>query len=163
MTDRILSLGDAAATEALGAACAPHLRAGDVVFLSGPLGAGKTTLARGLITALIGETEVASPTYALVHPYEAGDFEVWHCDLYRLESGAELVELGLDAALENGLLLIEWPQRLHNLGSVPHGLAAAMAERLEIVLAPDGSGQGRTARLSGFGNWERRLHDIAFV
>ena len=107
-------LADAAATEAIGAALAPLLRAGDVIALSGDLGAGKTTLARGLLTALGLEGEAPSPTFAIVQTYVPPEVRlaVAHVDLYRIRDPQELEELGLDDALEDGALLIEWPERL---------------------------------------------------
>src|SRR5205823_2596906 len=85
-------------------------RAGDVITVSGPLGVGKTTLARGLIGALGHEGDVPSPTFAIVQPYEDLDPPVWHVDLYRIEDPAEIEELGLDAAAD-AVLLVEWPER----------------------------------------------------
>jgi tRNA threonylcarbamoyladenosine biosynthesis protein TsaE len=94
----------------LGAALAKIVRAGDVVTLSGPLGVGKTALARGLIAALGHRGEVPSPSFALVQPYEALEPAIWHVDLYRIEDRTELDELGLDAAAA-AVLLVEWPER----------------------------------------------------
>src|SRR5690349_14429876 len=106
-------LADEAATQALGAALAKALRAGDAVCLSGPLGAGKSSLARALIRALTApDEEVPSPTYTLVQAYQGPDFEIAHFDLYRLEGPDEARELGLDDALKHGAAVIEWPQRL---------------------------------------------------
>lgn len=103
-------LADERATEELGARLASVLRAGDVITLSGPLGVGKTALARGLIAALGHEGEVPSPSFAIVQPYEELDPAVWHADLYRIEDAGELDELGLDSASE-GILLVEWPDK----------------------------------------------------
>jgi len=106
-------LPDAAATEAAGAAIAPLLRAGDAVTLSGDLGAGKTSLARGLLRALGVAGEVPSPSFAIVQPYDPPEVRlpVLHVDLYRVDDPAELEELGLDEALSDGALLVEWPER----------------------------------------------------
>jgi tRNA threonylcarbamoyladenosine biosynthesis protein TsaE len=103
-------LADEQATADLGLAIARQVRAGDVITLSGPLGVGKTALARSILHALGHEGEVPSPTFAIVQPYELLDPPAWHVDLYRIEDAAEIEELGLDAA-EEGLLLIEWPER----------------------------------------------------
>jgi len=100
------------ATEALGARLAIALRAGDVVALSGDLGAGKTTLARGVLRGLGFGGDVASPTFPIVQPYDELGPPVWHIDLYRIEGPAEIEQLGLDEALEGAALLIEWPERL---------------------------------------------------
>lgn len=103
-------LADEDATRRAGAALAALVRTGDVITLSGPLGAGKTSLARGLIEALGHEGEVPSPSFAIVQPYESLDPPLWHADLYRIERVEELDELGLDCA-EEGVLLVEWPDR----------------------------------------------------
>ena len=103
-------LKDEAATQALGAALARAARGGEVVTLSGPLGLGKTALARGFIAALGHKGEVPSPSFAIVQPYEELQPPVWHVDLYRIENRAEIEELGLDAAA-NAVLLVEWPER----------------------------------------------------
>lgn len=113
MTKEIL-LADSTATEATGARLAAALRPGDVIALSGDLGAGKTSLARGLLTALGLEEDAPSPSFALVIPYAPPQVRlpVWHVDLYRLDTAAEADELGLDDALADGALIIEWPERL---------------------------------------------------
>jgi tRNA threonylcarbamoyladenosine biosynthesis protein TsaE len=103
-------LDDEAATARLGAALAKVARPGDVIMLSGPLGVGKTALARGLIEALGHEGEVPSPSFAIVQPYEELDPPVFHVDLYRIEDPSEIEELGLDSAAD-AVLLLEWPER----------------------------------------------------
>ncbi|MBX3561829.1 MAG: tRNA (adenosine(37)-N6)-threonylcarbamoyltransferase complex ATPase subunit type 1 TsaE [Sphingomonas sp.] len=105
------------ATEAFGASLAPLLRPGDVIALFGPLGAGKTTLARGLLRGLGHEGDVPSPTFAIVQPYDPPTVRlpVAHVDLYRIERPEEVEELGLDDHLAVGALLIEWPERLPRL------------------------------------------------
>ena len=100
------------ATEALGRRLSATLRAGDAIALFGELGAGKTTLARGLLAGLGHDGEVASPTFPIVIPYESLRLPVWHVDLYRIEDPAELEELALDEALEDGALIVEWPERM---------------------------------------------------
>lgn len=114
MTAYALNLADAAATDAAGRALAPLLQPGDVIALSGDLGAGKTSLARGLLAALGLSEEAPSPSYAIVIPYDPPTVRlpVWHVDLYRLDDPEEAMELGLDDALLDGVLLIEWPERL---------------------------------------------------
>jgi tRNA threonylcarbamoyladenosine biosynthesis protein TsaE len=103
-------LGDEAATVAVGEALARQLKAGDVVTMTGDLGAGKTTLVRGVLHALGHQGEVPSPSFAIVQPYEDLDPPVWHADLYRIEDRSELAELGLDS-LGDGILIVEWPER----------------------------------------------------
>lgn len=119
------------ATEAFGRRLASKLRPGDVVALFGELGAGKTTLARGLLAGLGHEGEVASPTFPIVIPYETLRLPVWHVDLYRIEDQAEIEELALDEALEDGALVVEWPERLGR---------ALWPHSLRLTLSPDGEG-----------------------
>jgi tRNA threonylcarbamoyladenosine biosynthesis protein TsaE len=97
-------------TAAFGERLAACARPGDVIALSGPLGAGKTTLVRGFLAGLGHRDEVPSPSFAIVQPYEALDPPAWHVDLYRLEDASEMDELGLDAA-DEAVLLVEWPER----------------------------------------------------
>ena len=112
-----ITLPTAEATEAFGRALAPLLRAGDVVALHGALGAGKTTLARGVLRGLGHVGDVASPTFPIVQAYAPPDtrLPLWHVDLYRIEDPHELDELGLDDALTDAAMLIEWPERLPRL------------------------------------------------
>lgn len=149
----IVHLADAEATTRLGATLAPLLAAGDAVLLYGPLGMGKSTLARGLIRALTTPDEdVPSPTFTLVQFYES-EPAIAHFDLYRLARPEEAVEIGLDEALDRGAVLIEWPERL---GDDP--AAWLGAEPLSIILAEQNG--GRRATVSGAGDWERRLKDL---
>lgn len=149
----IVDLTDADATTRLGAALAPLLGVGDAVLLRGPLGMGKSTLARGLIRALTRPDEdVPSPTFTLVQFYEA-EPPVAHFDLYRLTRPQEAVEVGLDEALDRGAVLIEWPERL---GDDP--AAWLGVEPLTVDLAEHG--EGRRATVSGAGGWKARLRDL---
>jgi tRNA threonylcarbamoyladenosine biosynthesis protein TsaE len=110
----VIALPDPAATESLGARIAPLLRAGDVIALFGTLGAGKTSLCRGILHGLGFAGEVPSPTFPIIQVYAPPELrlEVWHVDLYRVEEPGELEELGLDEARGGAALLIEWPERL---------------------------------------------------
>ena len=103
-------LKDETETTAAGALLARAARPGDVITLSGPLGVGKTALARGFIEALGHEGDVPSPSFAIVQPYDKLIPPVWHVDLYRIDRASELEELGLDAAVD-AVLLVEWPER----------------------------------------------------
>ena len=127
-----LLLDNAAASEALGVRLAHVVHPGDVITLSGPLGAGKTSIARGLLAALGLEEEAPSPTFAIVQPYAPPEtrLSVLHVDLYRIEHVEELDELGLDEARGESLLLIEWPER------APGRWSDALA--LTLDFAPDG-------------------------
>lgn len=140
-------LDNAAASEALGIGLAGVVRAGDVITLSGPLGAGKTSIARGLLGALGLEEEAPSPTFAIVQPYAPPEtrLPVMHVDLYRIEHVEELDELGLDEARGDSILLIEWPERAP--GHWPDALA------LTLDFAPDG---GRRLTASVPAAWEGR-------
>ena len=102
----------------IGAAIGAALLPGDVVLLSGDLGAGKTTLARAMLKARGLAGEAPSPTFAIVQPYAPPevDLPIAHVDLYRIERADELIELGLDDYLYDGVLLIEWPERLGGEG-----------------------------------------------
>jgi len=155
-----MALPDEAASLALARSLAGRLRAGDVVFLIGDLGAGKTTLARGLINALppaqaaepgAAEEEVPSPTFTLVQIYERRPAPVWHVDLYRLERPEEVEELGLDEAAGEAITVIEWPDRLG---------ARAPADRLEVRLGYAEACGARSVELAGFGAWRARLADV---
>ncbi len=110
----MIRLADLDASLALGAALAKVARPGDVIALSGELGAGKTSIARGLLAALGLEEEAPSPSFAIVQPYDPPEvrFPVLHVDLYRIENSGEAEELGLDEARGDSLLIVEWPERL---------------------------------------------------
>jgi tRNA threonylcarbamoyladenosine biosynthesis protein TsaE len=109
-----IRLADADATEAFGRSLAARLRAGDAVALFGALGAGKTTLSRGVLRGLGHAGNVASPTFPIVQVYAPPDtrLPLWHVDLFRIEHAGEFEELGLDDAREHAAMLIEWPERL---------------------------------------------------
>jgi tRNA threonylcarbamoyladenosine biosynthesis protein TsaE len=128
-----MPLADETATAALGAMLAERLRPGDVVGLYGELGSGKTTLARGILRAASGDPEliVPSPTFTLVEVYETGRGSFWHFDLYRLEAPEQVYELGWEDALAEGIVLIEWPQRLGPL----------LPKHLSVTLEVNGDGR----------------------
>jgi tRNA threonylcarbamoyladenosine biosynthesis protein TsaE len=139
-------LKDEAATAGLGAALARLLQPGEAVCLSGPLGAGKSTLARALIRALTAPDEdVPSPTFTLVQFYEGPRLRVAHFDLYRLSNPDEAYEIGLDEALDDGAAIIEWPERLGS--RLPQ-------DRLDVEIAL--RDQGRSVRLASHGAWKGR-------
>jgi len=110
----LITLKSAEDTEAFGVRIGALLQPGDMIALNGDLGAGKTTLARGILRGLGFEGDVASPTFPIVIAYEPPDtrLPLWHVDLYRIEDPAEAGELALDEALGDGALVVEWPERL---------------------------------------------------
>lgn len=105
---------------------------GLTVLLDGPVGAGKTELARATIQSLLAKEgrveDVPSPTFTLVQTYETEAFEIWHADLYRLSNPDELIELGLEAAFQSAFCLVEWPDRMPSLHSAQRVLAINLAQ-----------------------------------
>ena len=145
----IVELPDLAAMEAFGARIAANLRAGDVVALSGGLGAGKTTLARAIVAALGYRGEVPSPTFTLIQTYDppALRLPLVHADFYRLERPDEVEQLGMDDYLEGAALIAEWPEHAGGFTHEPGCLSIA----LEIV------GEGRKAIVEPGKDWLGRL------
>jgi tRNA threonylcarbamoyl adenosine modification protein YjeE len=143
----ILDLADEAATEKLAQEIAECVAKGDVIALSGDLGAGKTTLARALIRSLSGDAglEVPSPTFTLVQSYQTRKFSLAHVDLYRVRDAREIEETGLLDGIAD-VVVIEWPERADGLFP---------ADRLDVGL--EISGAGRRARIGGGGDWAARL------
>ena len=140
-----LELADAAATEAAGAALAPwvRLRPGGIVYLHGELGAGKTTLMRGLLRALGVEGPIRSPTYTLVEPYDVAGRQLLHADLYRLGDPLELLTLGIDDAPPGAVWwFVEWPERAT-------GVLPAADARLSLQATP----AGRALRIDVPDDW----------
>ncbi len=148
MTEDTIVLASLDEALALGARLAAVAGPGDVIALSGPLGAGKTSIARGLLAALGLEGEAPSPSFAIVQPYDVPEVRlpVLHVDLYRIEDPDEAEELGLDDARDDSLLLVEWPERLP---------ASAWHDALWLTLAVAADGtRALTARVPAA--WEGR-------
>lgn len=148
----VLRLPDPDATAAAGAALAAVLHPGDVVALSGDLGAGKTSFARGLLHALGFAGEVPSPSFPIVIPYAPPELRLplWHVDLYRIDDPAEIEELGLDEARADSALLIEWPERMGGW---------LWPDALRLAIEPDGPDARRltwTAPAPWEGRWPPR-------
>lgn len=160
--DLALTLADEAATERLGRALARILRPGEAVAVMGPLGAGKSVLARAFVRERTGDDdeEVPSPTFTLVQTYDDDGTHadlgeppptIWHFDLYRLESPEEVLELDIEDAFASGVSVVEWAERLGPY--LPW-------QRLEVHLSvnPD---ETRRAEIGAFGEWDGRLDEIA--
>jgi len=155
-----LPLPDPRATERVGAALARALRPGDSVLLQGPLGAGKTALARAVIAARLGAAagDIPSPTYTLTQVYDDGAAEIWHADLYRLTDPAQVWELGLTEAFDEAICLVEWPERLGPLAPRRALRAALDFDAGAGDAGEGGAGEGRTLTLTPLGaGWEAAL------
>jgi tRNA threonylcarbamoyl adenosine modification protein YjeE len=140
----VAELRSMADTDKLGARIASGMGSGRVVAFEGDLGAGKTTLARAVLRALGVTENVPSPTFTLVQSYETREFPVRHFDLYRVETEEELDELGLDEALDEGAVMIEWPERAKT--RIPPD-----ALRVALSISPDGA---RVAHVRGPRHWQ---------
>ena len=153
-----VALPDEHATARLAVDIANSLAPGDLVTLSGDLGAGKTTFARALIHYLAKDPgiEVPSPTFTLMQIYDLPQFPVVHADLFRLSGSAELAELGLDDLPEGAVVLVEWPDRA--AGFLP-------ADRMDVALtlAPKLKLEFRHARVTGYGKLGPRVDRMATV
>lgn len=141
-----IPLQDDDASNALGRSIAGHLHAGDCLLLEGPLGAGKTALARAIIQVLQVRSdveEVPSPTYTLVQTYDGAACPIWHADLFRLSDPQEIHELGLLEAMDEAITLIEWPDRLGPYKPARHlhiALDVAPGDTRHACLTAVGSG-----------------------
>lgn len=147
-------LADEAATLALAARLARAIRAPAFIALRGDLGAGKTAFARGLIRALPGvkeDEDVPSPTFTLVQTYESEKGPVFHFDLYRIEHPSELRELGWDDAVDEGICLVEWPEKAG---------AALPADRIEVAIAAT-TANGREVQITAHGVLQDKLGGAA--
>ena len=142
------TLLDPAATAAAAGTLAELCQPGDVICLFGDLGAGKTTFARGFLRALGVAGEIPSPTFNLLLTYNTAACTIWHFDLYRLNEPNEIIELGFEDAMADGISLIEWPDRLGDW--LPE-------RRIEIYLIETKADTRRQLRLravgAGFERW----------
>jgi tRNA threonylcarbamoyladenosine biosynthesis protein TsaE len=149
-----LELADEAATAAIAEAFARRAEPGDLIALAGPLGSGKTAFARAFIRALAPGEEVPSPTFTLVQTYVTPRGAVWHFDAYRLARPEDAVELGIDEALSDGIVLVEWPERI--AGLLPE-------ERIEIALSAGPTADSRIAELRVPEAWAGRFDEAMRV
>jgi N-acetylmuramate 1-kinase len=152
------AIADEAATYSLMTDVAAVIEPGDVITLSGDLGAGKTTFARALIRYLAGDetVEVPSPTFTLTQSYALPRFTVVHADLYRLAGSAELTELGFDDAPEGAVTLVEWPDRAG-------GLLPANRLDIALTLEPQNGPGARNVRITGYGRFAPRAERILAI
>jgi tRNA threonylcarbamoyladenosine biosynthesis protein TsaE len=130
-TLRELVTNSADETEAEGERLGAGLKAGSLVLLSGPLGAGKTTFVRGLARGCGSDAPVASPTFQLVRIYP-GRVQLAHIDLYRVQKAPELADLGLDELLEEGAMVVEWGDRMEIAGGIKIGFEALGGDRRRL-------------------------------
>lgn len=153
MSERREALPDLAAVAAYGARIAARLRVGDVVALSGGLGAGKTTLARAILAALGHAGEVPSPTFTIIETYDSPPLRlpVVHADFYRLDDPGEVAELGLDDYREGAALIAEWPD---HAGGFAHERACLA---IDLVAAENPGETGRIAIARGGSDWLERM------
>ncbi len=149
---RSLLLADESATKRLGKRLGALVRAGDVIALDGGLGAGKSALARALIQSLAGDHEdVPSPTFTLVQTYPTAKGTIWHFDLFRLNRPEDALELGIEDAFEDGISLIEWPERLGRF--LP-------ADRLSLHLKPGAKESERRLEIVAGLPWDDRIASL---
>ncbi|HBN22826.1 MAG TPA: tRNA (adenosine(37)-N6)-threonylcarbamoyltransferase complex ATPase subunit type 1 TsaE [Holosporales bacterium] len=154
MDEATLTLHSEKETQSFAASLANQARVGDVIYLKGTLGMGKSTFARAFIRHLANNPhlEVPSPTFTLVQIYTDIPLPIWHFDLYRLESPEEIEELGLDEALSTAVSLIEWPERLGQM---------TFPNTLTLTLAAGTTSEAREVILSGDSSWTDRLKEVS--
>ncbi|NCP62903.1 MAG: tRNA (adenosine(37)-N6)-threonylcarbamoyltransferase complex ATPase subunit type 1 TsaE [Alphaproteobacteria bacterium] len=154
MDEIVLTLHSEKDTQALAVSLAKQARVGDIIYLKGTLGMGKSTFARAFIRHLADNPhiEVPSPTFTLVQSYTDLSLPVWHFDLYRLNSPEEIEELGLDEALSTAVSLIEWPERLGRM---------TFSNTLVLALKAGKTPDEREVRLSGDASWNDRLNGVS--
>jgi tRNA threonylcarbamoyladenosine biosynthesis protein TsaE len=148
----IIEIKNLPETQSLASLLAELAEPGDIITLKGDLGVGKTEFARAFIRSFIGlDEEVPSPTFNLVQVYQTSVAPIWHFDLYRLQDREEIWELGFEEALQEGILLIEWPERLESMQLHNH---------LEICFESSAHSQKRLLKLTPDLKWKQKIESI---
>ena len=153
-----INLKNLEVSQSFSARIAQRLKLGDVIGLSGPIGAGKSTIARFIINSLIEvhgmpTFEIPSPTFTLIEEYDFPKFKIFHIDLYRVEHPPDILELGLEELFTEGVALIEWPDRLGQLQP---------SNMLNLFLSSDNASKNRILRVENPGAWKREELDQVF-
>lgn len=159
MNNLIKQLPNEASTEQLGKQLAEGLSAPATVYLSGPLGAGKSTLVRAFLRALGVTGSIKSPTYALVEPYKFSSYSIYHFDFYRFFDQNEWIESGFrDYFEENSVCLVEWPEKAVSV--LPE---ADLEISLSYVLQADGQGEGSSRQVQVSANTKKGQEVVRFL
>ena len=153
MSEIILDLPSQKATNQFGKNISNLIEIGDIIYLSGEMGSGKTTLARSIIKNLLvskyKDIEIPSPTFTLVQVYSCKDFNIGHADLYRIENSNEIDALGIEDILYNGAVLIEWPDKIKN--KLNYNI---LEIKIKIL------NNSRTASIENIRGWEDRIREL---
>ena len=154
MSEIILNLPSEKATSEFGKKISENLKIGDIIYLSGEMGSGKTTLARSIIKNLLPDhlknTTVPSPTFTLIQTYNGKNFDIGHADLYRIDSSNELDALGIEDILYNGVVLIEWAEKIKN--KLNYNI-------MEIKISF--SEEERIAQIKNIQGWDSRINELS--
>ena len=154
MSEIILNLPSEKATGEFGKKISKNLKIGDIIYLLGEMGSGKTTLARSIIKNLLPDnlkdTSVPSPTFTLIQTYKGKNFDIGHADLYRIENSNELDALGIEDILYNGAVLIEWAEKIKN--KLNYNI-------MEIIISF--SEEERIAQIKNIQGWDSRINELS--
>ena len=154
MSEIILNLPSEKATSELGKKISKNLKIGDIIYLSGEMGSGKTTLARSIIKNLLPDdlkdTTIPSPTFTLIQTYKGKNLDIGHADLYRIGNSNELDALGIEDILYNGVVLIEWAEKIKN--KLNYNI-------MEIKISF--SEEERIAQIKNIQGWDSRINEFS--